>query len=76
MKRIDRVRLLLALAIVAASAAGAMVQVASRVFAQQATLPSQQAASQVPSYPLKFGAFTARFDPGGTFTLQGQGWPN
>jgi outer membrane protein assembly factor BamB len=24
---------------------------------------------------LKFGAFVARFDPGGTFTLQGQGWP-
>jgi len=24
---------------------------------------------------LKFGAFVARFDPGGTFTLHGQGWP-
>lgn len=35
---------------------------------------SNQAAS-LPSYQLKFGAFTARFDPGGTFTLQGQGWP-
>jgi outer membrane protein assembly factor BamB len=31
--------------------------------------------SALPSYPLKFGAFAARFDPGGTFTLQGQGWP-
>src|SRR5688572_17330684 len=31
--------------------------------------------TSLPSYQLKFGAFTARFDPGGTFTLQGQGWP-
>ena len=31
--------------------------------------------AQLPTYPLKFGAFVARFDPGGTFTLQGQGWP-
>jgi outer membrane protein assembly factor BamB len=30
---------------------------------------------QVPSYSLKFGAFVARFDSGGTFTLEGQGWP-
>jgi outer membrane protein assembly factor BamB len=34
-----------------------------------------QNASGLPSYPLKFGAFAARFDPAGTFTLQGQGWP-
>ena len=34
-----------------------------------------QQATTLPSYPLKFGAFSARFDPGGTFTLQGQGWP-
>jgi outer membrane protein assembly factor BamB/protein tyrosine phosphatase (PTP) superfamily phosphohydrolase (DUF442 family) len=33
------------------------------------------AASDVPSDPLKFGAFTARFDPGGTFTIEGSGWP-
>jgi outer membrane protein assembly factor BamB len=30
---------------------------------------------QLPSTPLKFGAFVARFDPAGTFTLKGQGWP-
>ena len=36
---------------------------------------AQEPAAQLPSYPLKFGAFVARFDPGGTFTLQGQGWP-
>jgi outer membrane protein assembly factor BamB len=36
---------------------------------------STQQGTSLPSYPLKFGAFVARFDPGGTFTLQGQGWP-
>lgn len=33
-------------------------------------------AMQVPSRPLKFGAFTARFDPGRTFTLEGDRWPS
>jgi outer membrane protein assembly factor BamB len=42
----------------------------SAAFAQDTT--SQ---SSLPSYPLKFGAFVARFNPGGTFALQGQGWP-
>ena len=36
---------------------------------------SQQSDVQVPSYSMKFGAFVTRFDPGGTFTLEGQGWP-
>ncbi len=36
---------------------------------------AQQAQVQLPSAPLKFGAFLARFDPAGTFTLKGQGWP-
>lgn len=36
---------------------------------------AQQSATALPSNPLKFGAFVARFDAGGTFTLQGQGWP-
>ncbi len=36
---------------------------------------AQQASAQLPSHPLSFGAFVVRFDPGGTFTLQGQGWP-
>jgi outer membrane protein assembly factor BamB len=31
--------------------------------------------SVLPSEPLRFGAFSARFDPAGTFTLDGQGWP-
>jgi outer membrane protein assembly factor BamB len=37
---------------------------------------AQEAAMQLPSSPLKFGAFVARFDSGGTFTLQGAGWPS
>ena len=36
---------------------------------------AQQSTPQIPSYPLKFGAFVVQFDPGGTFTLEGQGWP-
>ncbi len=39
------------------------------------TIFAQQGAGPLPSGPLKFGAFEVRFDPGGTFTLQGQGWP-
>jgi uncharacterized protein (TIGR01244 family) len=31
--------------------------------------------ASLPSDPLKFGAFVARFDPAGTFTLEGGGWP-
>ena len=31
--------------------------------------------SELPSEALKFGAFTARFDPAGTFSMQGTGWP-
>src|SRR5437762_114249 len=30
---------------------------------------------QLPTEPLKLGDFLVRFDPGGSFTLQGQGWP-
>jgi len=30
---------------------------------------------QVPSYSIKFGAFAARFDSSGTFTIEGTGWP-
>jgi outer membrane protein assembly factor BamB len=69
MKRIDFIKLKLALllasGIVAIGVAGLLSPEAS---AQQATAP-------IPSYPLKFGAFVVRFDPGGTYTLQGQGWP-
>ena len=29
----------------------------------------------LPAQPLKFGAFQVRFDPAGTLTLEGNGWP-
>jgi outer membrane protein assembly factor BamB len=36
---------------------------------------AQQSPGALPSEALKFGAFVVKFDPGGTFSLQGQGWP-
>jgi putative pyrroloquinoline-quinone binding quinoprotein/putative pyrroloquinoline-quinone-binding quinoprotein len=35
----------------------------------------QQTDVSVPSNPLTFGVFVARFDPAGTFKLEGTGWP-
>ncbi len=35
----------------------------------------QQSDVQMPSYQMKFGVFKARFDSGGTFTLEGDRWP-
>ncbi|MGH9969323.1 MAG: hypothetical protein ACREBG_16200 [Pyrinomonadaceae bacterium] len=43
-------------------------QLAAKAVAQQAT-------TQLPAYPLRFGVFVARFEPGGTFTLKGDHWP-
>lgn len=37
---------------------------------------AQEAAVKLPSYPMAFGAFTVRFDSGGTFSLEGKGWPS
>jgi len=39
------------------------------------SVSGQQPTVQLPSNSLSFGAFVARFEPGGTFTLEGQGWP-
>jgi outer membrane protein assembly factor BamB len=39
------------------------------------TIVAQQASTALPSQSLKFGAFVARFDSGGTFAMEGQGWP-
>ena len=44
-------------------------------FAGLNPIAGQEKQNQLPSTPLKFGAFQARFDPAGTFTLKGQGWP-
>ena len=70
MKRMNRTKHGLALALASSIVAAGVVAISSapRTFAQQPTAP-------LPSSPLKFGAFVARFDPGGTFTMQGQGWP-
>ena len=54
---------------------GLVLLVVGRFLAVDPTPLAAQQATALPSYPLKFGAFNARFDPGGTFTLQGQGWP-
>jgi outer membrane protein assembly factor BamB len=35
----------------------------------------RQTDMQIPSTPLKFGVFTARFDSGGAFKLEGDRWP-
>jgi outer membrane protein assembly factor BamB len=35
----------------------------------------RKAAAALPSTPMSFGAFTMRFDPAGTFVLEGEGWP-
>ena len=39
------------------------------------TSASQTADVQIPSGPLTFGVFVVRFDPGGTYKLEGDRWP-
>jgi outer membrane protein assembly factor BamB len=36
---------------------------------------AQQSNATIPANPLKFGAFTVRFDPGGTFSIASTDWP-
>jgi outer membrane protein assembly factor BamB len=36
---------------------------------------ARQADVRLPAHPLTFGVFTARFDPAGAFTLEGDRWP-
>ena len=38
-------------------------------------IETHRAKASLPSEPLKFGVFLARFDPAGTLTLEGSGWP-
>lgn len=35
----------------------------------------KQQGAALPSQPMSFGVFTARFDPAGTFTVEGDRWP-
>jgi outer membrane protein assembly factor BamB len=41
-----------------------------------AAATAQPAASHIPSSPVSFGVFTARFTTDGTFTLEGDRWPS
>ena len=56
-------------------ASHAIPRVISILFCTTLLVLAQQADFQMPSGPLSFGAFTATFDAGGTFTLEGVGWP-
>src|SRR5262245_51714749 len=38
-------------------------------------IEKHRAKAALPSNPLTFGVFTARFDPGGTLSMEGKGWP-
>ncbi len=41
-----------------------------------AAAPGPPAAAQIPSSPVSFGVFTARFTTDGAFTLEGDRWPS
>jgi len=71
MRKTDNIKPCLALVI-----ASLLLTTVGTATAQDSTQQrSVQQTPTLPSYPLKFGAFVSRFDPGGTFTMQGQGWP-
>ena len=38
-------------------------------------IETHRAKASLPSEPLKFGVFLAQFDPAGTLTVEGSGWP-
>jgi outer membrane protein assembly factor BamB len=44
-------------------------------FARKYIEKYRKPAVAIPSHPLTFGVFQVRFDPNGTFTLEGRGWP-
>ena len=44
-------------------------------FARQYIAKHQKQQGALPAQPLRFGVFTARFDPAGTFTVEGDRWP-
>ncbi|HJQ71197.1 MAG TPA: PQQ-binding-like beta-propeller repeat protein [Blastocatellia bacterium] len=66
MKRIYFIRLMLALLLATGIILAGGLRPASA---------SMQTDVQLPSSPLKFGVFVARFDPAGTFKLEGDRWP-
>jgi outer membrane protein assembly factor BamB len=52
-----------------------IVLVSGAIIPSRIVSGGQQTVSPLPLGQLSFGAFTARFIPGGTFTLEGEGWP-
>ena len=44
-------------------------------FARKYIEKHRKPAASIPSHPLSFGVFVARFEPTGTFTLEGDRWP-
>src|SRR5688500_14931917 len=71
MKRTTRRKLGVTLAGAFVAACVSWTEAAGR----QTAPPPPQADVRMPSTPLRFGVFTARFDEGGTFALEGVGWP-
>jgi outer membrane protein assembly factor BamB len=71
MKKLDCIKLGLSIVVASSFVINGVTELAMA----QSPQSTQTATTALPSYPLKFGAFEARFDPGGTFKLQGQGWP-
>jgi outer membrane protein assembly factor BamB len=54
-----------------------MLVLVTGIVVTSATRPAgaQQTDVQVPSHPLTFGVFVVRFDPNGTYKLEGDRWP-
>jgi outer membrane protein assembly factor BamB len=52
----------------------ALIAATSTVFLSPA-VSGQNSDLKLPAEQLKFGVLTAQFDPAGTFTIQGTGWP-
>src|SRR6185436_12791417 len=44
-------------------------------FARKYIESHRKAAAALPAYPMSFGVFTARFDPSGAVTVEGDRWP-
>jgi outer membrane protein assembly factor BamB/protein tyrosine phosphatase (PTP) superfamily phosphohydrolase (DUF442 family) len=47
----------------------------ARKYIEKNRQKDQKPAAELPTDAMSFGVFTVRFDPGGTYTLEGTGWP-
>ena len=52
-----------------------LVEFARKYIETHKTSAAAAAAADMPTTPMSFGAFTIQFEPAGTFTLAGTGWP-